>query len=81
MSIRFPVYRKLLNERSYYLVMDSNSFIEFQFIGTKIIRSEFISKNYYDRLLLSDLINKRYPYIQSSKEEFQKKNLFKKKEP
>ena len=52
----FPVYRKYINNKSYFKVFDSESFEEIQVLGSNYWIYEFKAKILPDRYFIKDLI-------------------------
>ena len=52
----FPVYRKYINNKSYFKVFDSESFEEIQILGNNYWVHEFKAKILPDRYFIKDLI-------------------------
>ena len=54
--MRFPLFRKYSNNKSYFKVLDDQSFEEIQIIGSKILLFNFAAKIMPDRFLVRDMI-------------------------
>lgn len=52
----FPIYRKYINNKSYFKVFDSESFEEIQVLGSNYWIYEFKAKILPDRYFIKDLI-------------------------
>ena len=52
----FPIYRKYINNKSYFKVFDSESFEEIQVLGSNYWVYEFKAKILPDRYFIKDLI-------------------------
>ena len=57
MQDRFPVYLKLSNEKSFYIVDSESHLIEYQRLGKKWLRYEVEAKILPERMLIHDLID------------------------
>ena len=57
MQDRFPVYLKLSNEKSFYIVDSESHLIEYQRLGNKWLRHEVEAKILPERMLIHDLID------------------------
>ena len=71
MSSSFPQYRHLQN-KSYYKILSDTEMIEWQRLGKTYSKIEFKSTNFFDNLLIQDLLsgdNGRYEHL--TEEEFQ----------
>ncbi len=67
----FPQYRKLVNEKAYYKIIDSRNFEEIQLIGS--IKKFFkINANQYPEILkIDDMLNlTNENYLESSEKEW-----------
>ena len=67
-KIEYPIYRKLINNRSFYKVVYSKNFEEIQIIGTKRRHQLIEAKQYPDILYLLDLIELNHEGIIESSE-------------
>jgi len=56
MNYLFPVYRKYINNKSYFKVFDSDSFEEIQVLGSNYWIYQFQAKILPDRYFIKDLI-------------------------
>lgn len=67
----FPQYRKLVNEKVYYRIINERKFDEIQLVGTKKILYSFEVTQYPDILKINDLIQlKNEIYIISTENEW-----------
>lgn len=57
MQDRFPVYLKLSNEKSFYIISSESQLIEYQRLGSKWLRHEVEAKILPERLLIHDLLD------------------------
>ena len=57
MQDRFPVYLKLSNEKSFYIVDSESHLIEYQRLGNKWLRYEVAAKILPERMLIHDLMD------------------------
>jgi hypothetical protein len=53
----FPQYRKLVNEKAFYKIIDSRNFQEIQVIGSRKIKYVFSVTQYPDILKINDMLN------------------------
>ena len=67
-KIKYPIYRKLSNNRSFYKVVDSKNFEEIQIIGTKRIHQLIEAKQYPEFLFVLDLTEINHEGIIESSE-------------
>ena len=52
----FPIYRKLINNKSFYKINTLEEFEEIRIIGTKVSIQIFTAKQYPEKLLIQDMI-------------------------
>lgn len=57
MQDRFPVYLKLSNEKSFYIVSTASHLVEYQRLGKNWIKHEVEANILPERLLISDLLD------------------------
>ncbi len=70
--MRFPQYRKLKNNKSYYVIHSDHYFTEYQREANSIKRFDFEVKILPDRNYIQDMLNRPEPYWDCiSKEEFE----------
>jgi len=69
-DFKFPVYRKLSNNKSFYRIDNERSFFEIQLIGKKPFISLTDAKQYPEILRVSDMLNLLEPFIESTIHEF-----------
>ncbi len=55
-TINFPLYRKTLNEKSFYKISDSTTLLEIQSIGANYLKHELHAKIFPEKMLIQDLI-------------------------
>jgi transglutaminase/protease-like cytokinesis protein 3 len=67
----FPIYRKLINNKVFYKIIDSKNFEELQCMGSKVKHSQTTAIQYPELLLIQDLIATNEFYITSSQEEWE----------
>lgn len=67
----FPIYRKLSNEKSYYKIVSTESFIELQKIGKKIRRYTIMAQQFPEKLRIQDMISLVDGYLTSNETEFE----------
>ena len=53
----FPQYRKLVNEKAFYKIIDARNFEEIQLIGSKIKLFQIRASQYPEILKIDDMIN------------------------
>lgn len=54
--MKYPVYRKYSNNKSYFKVLDENHFEEIQILGSRYLLYSFEAKILPDRNLMHDMI-------------------------
>ncbi|MDA8714832.1 hypothetical protein N9M27_03045 [Flavobacteriales bacterium] len=54
--MKFPVYRKYSNNRSYFKILSHNAFEEIQLVGQKAVKYTHAVSNFVDRNLLNDML-------------------------
>ncbi len=55
--MKFPLFRKYSNEKSYFQINDENSFVEIKSLpGAQWEINDFQANNYFDRLYIEQLI-------------------------
>lgn len=69
-EFRFPVYRKLANNKSYYRIDDERSFFEVQVIGNKCFLTQTLAKQYPEIIRITDMLMLNEPFSESTIEEF-----------
>lgn len=58
MDMKFPLYRKYLNEKSFFKIESETKFIELKHLfGGKWEINQFEAQNYFDRLYIKQLID------------------------
>lgn len=55
--MKFPLYRKRINDKHYYKVNSEDSFTELQVMGEKVFSFDFEAKIYPDKVLVNSLID------------------------
>ena len=73
----FPLYRKLSNEQSYYLITSYETLVEYKFTGKNVDLFYFNAKTYFDKLFIQEIIKNAGYYQKSTLEEFRKKKIIK----
>jgi hypothetical protein len=69
--MRFPVYRKYPNNKSYFKVLDTQRFEEIQIVGSKLVLYHIEAKIMPDHFLIDDMIHmKDSRWIAISEEEY-----------
>lgn len=68
---QFPVFRKTLNEKSYYRINSPTRFIEIQLIGSQGLIHEVEAKIFPEKMFIADLIaNQNGSWLAINEEEF-----------
>ncbi|MFT5859400.1 MAG: hypothetical protein ACI865_001501 [Flavobacteriaceae bacterium] len=67
----FPQYRKLVNEKSFYRIVDGRHFDELQLIGSKAVLHELYAEQYPEMLRIKDMLELAEGYLTSSQSEFE----------
>jgi len=67
--VNYPIYRKLLNNKSYYKIIDARNFEEIQIIGAKKKKYFHEANQYPEILFIQDLISFHHSGINESSEE------------
>ena len=60
MDLQFPIYRKRLNNKSFYKITSNNTFEEVQLTGSLKMKYEFTADKYPEFLYIKDLIELNY---------------------
>lgn len=60
MDVQFPIYRKRLNNKSFYKITSTITFEEIQIIGSKKEKFTFVAEKYPEMLYIKDLIELNY---------------------
>jgi hypothetical protein len=72
---QFPIFRKLINNKSFYKIISSTKFEEKRLIGSRLIIETYTASQYPEMLLIQDMINKTHAYyLDSNLEEFESVN-------
>ena len=67
----FPQYRKLVNEKAFYKIVDNRNFEEIQLIGSKKILFQLCATQYPEILKIDDMLNLTTEnYVYSSENEW-----------
>ena len=66
----FPIYRKLINNKVFYKIIDSKNFEELQCMGSKVKHSKTKAEQYPELLLIQDLIATNEYYTIITQEEW-----------
>ncbi len=69
-DIDFPQYRKLINDKSFYCILDGRNFEEIQIIGSKMVKYQFLAAQYPEMLRIKDMIDCSHGYINYTRSEF-----------
>lgn len=67
--MKFPIYRKLINNKVYYKIVDAKNFEEIKLIGSKVTHSKTTANQYPELLLIQDLITCAAEYFTTSSQE------------
>lgn len=67
--MKFPIYRKLINNKVYYKIVDLKNFEEIKLIGSKVTHSKTTANQYPELLLIQDLIACVAEYYTTSSQE------------
>jgi hypothetical protein len=67
--MKFPIYRKLINNKVYYKIVDTKNFEEIKLIGSKVTYSKTTANQYPELLLIQDLIGCAAEYFTTSSQE------------
>ena len=77
MSMEFPQYRKLSNNKSFYKIVSLTYFIEFQQVGSNYIVHHVEAAQYPEKLRIMDMLELRMSGIGlSTEEEFENLSKF-----
>jgi hypothetical protein len=68
--MKFPQYRKLSNEKSFYRIDDDRTFFEIQVIGKTSFLLKIEANQYPEILRIQDMLNEMEPFEKSSIDEF-----------
>jgi hypothetical protein len=71
----FPQYRKMINGKAYYKIINNRSFQEIQLIGSKMRLQEIVANQYPEMLRIMDMLAKESPFVEINASEFE--DLFK----
>lgn len=70
---KFPIFRKYLNERTFFKVLSMEAFVQVDIIGDGYMLHTFHAKVHPDRVLIMDMIEMANDaWQESSEEEFEK---------
>ncbi len=69
-EFRFPAYRKLSNNKSFYRIDDERTFFEIQVIGNKYFLIQTEAKQYPEIIRITDMLSFSEPFLESTVEEF-----------
>jgi len=67
----FPQYRKMINEKAYYKIINNRSFQEVQLIGSKKRFQEIEAKQYPEMLRIMDMLAAEEPFLICDTHEFE----------
>ena len=60
MDLQFPIYRKRLNNKSFYKITSPKTFEEVQLIGSRKVKYTFRADKFPEVLYIKDLIELNY---------------------
>lgn len=69
-EFRFPTYRKLSNNKSFYRIDDDRNFFEIQIVGNNCFLTHTEAKQYPEIIRITDMLSLSEPFIESTVEEF-----------
>lgn len=69
-GFRFPAYRKLSNNKSFYRIDDERLFFEIQIIGNKSFLTRIEANQYPEIIRITDMLNLTEPFLESTIDEF-----------
>lgn len=67
----FPQYRKMINGKAYYKIINNRSFQEVQLIGSKKRLQEIEAKQYPEMLRIMDMLAGEGPFVIINESEFE----------
>jgi hypothetical protein len=68
----FPQYRKLINNRSFYEILDERNFREIQLIGSRTVLHVVKAVQYPEILRVMDMLTDQELYRMSDEQEFKR---------
>lgn len=71
LTMNFPQYRKLMNDKSFYRIESERSFYEIQLIGSKCFLHQTEAKQYPEIIRIKDMLSLSEPFVECTAEEFQ----------
>jgi hypothetical protein len=71
----FPQYRKMINGKAYYKIINNRSFQEIQLIGSKMRLHQIEANQYPEMLRIMDMLATETPFVEITANEFE--DLFK----
>jgi hypothetical protein len=72
----FPIYRKSIDLKNYYKILNQKEFIQLKIIGTKIRKYHYIVDKYPEIIMLKEMIDCENEFYAISQEiEFNNKEL------
>ena len=66
----YPIYRKLLNQKSFYRIVSSTEFEEIQCIGSARIQTFYKAEKYPEVLRVKEMISCQPPFELSTEMEY-----------
>lgn len=67
----YPIYLKMINNKSYFKIISKNQFVELQLIGGKILKHEIHAEQYPDKLRIRDMLEDKITWPRIDSNEFQ----------
>lgn len=68
--MNFPVYRKYLNNKKFFKILNENEFEEISFIGDKVVVINHIATVFPDKMFIEDLLYDNNIAEMSTKHEY-----------
>ena len=70
MNIKFPLYRKYPNNKSYFKVLSAESFEEIQVVGSKYLLTRVNAQILPDRYFIADMIEASSHWVKIDEVEY-----------
>ncbi|HYG52595.1 MAG TPA: hypothetical protein VD905_16905 [Flavobacteriales bacterium] len=64
--MRFPVYRKYANGKSYFIITSDKTWTEYKQVGKRFEKHEFTATQYPEMLFIQDLLKKNEGVLESN---------------
>jgi hypothetical protein len=71
MEQKFPMFRKHVTGKSFYIILGENEYKEFQLVGRQIFTYDFKIQTYFDKLYMKSLLDAVYPFLTAEEHEFE----------